>query len=193
MEFFTDSQPVSRNKSPHRVMFTWRQQLLLQVLCRWHELIKHCAVCLVTQSCPTLCNPIDCSLPGSLSLGILQARILEWVAMPSSMGSSQSRNQTQVFHVAGRFFTVWTLREAHFNISACILKKGLHYPDFRTQVHLFWVLSCFPPNGAVLWLLLLLKVLTQHCSPYSKKSQSKKWGGNLLETCSGKVIPRGFL
>ena len=45
-------------------------------------------------------------------MGILQARILEWVAMPSSRGSSQPKNQTQVSHIAGRFFTVWATREA---------------------------------------------------------------------------------
>ena len=52
-------------------------------------------LCLVAQSCLTLCNPIDCSLPGSSIHGIFQARILEWVAMLSSGGSSQSRDQTQ--------------------------------------------------------------------------------------------------
>ena len=46
------------------------------------------AVCAkALQSCPTLCDPMDCSLPGSSVHGILQARILEWVAMPSSRGS----------------------------------------------------------------------------------------------------------
>ena len=45
-------------------------------------------VCSVTKSCPTLCDPMDYSLPGSSVHGILQARILEWVAMPSSRGSS---------------------------------------------------------------------------------------------------------
>ena len=49
----------------------------------------------------------------SQSMEILQARILEWVAMPSSKGPSQPRNQTQVSHIAGRFFTSWTAREAH--------------------------------------------------------------------------------
>ena len=48
-------------------------------------------VCLVVQSCPTLCDPMDCRLPGSSVHRILQARILEWVVMPSSRGSSQSR------------------------------------------------------------------------------------------------------
>ena len=56
---------------------------------------------LVAQSCPTLCNPRDCSPPGSSVHGILQTRILEWVAMPSSRGSSQPRNRTQVSRLAG--------------------------------------------------------------------------------------------
>ena len=46
------------------------------------------------QSCPTLCNPMDCGPPGSSVHGILQARIMEWVAMPSSRGSSWHRNRT---------------------------------------------------------------------------------------------------
>ena len=46
---------------------------------------------LVAQSCPTLCDPVDCSLPGSSVLGILQARLLEWVAIPFFRGSSQPR------------------------------------------------------------------------------------------------------
>ena len=54
-----------------------------------------CVLCLVTQLCPTLCDPMDCSLPGSsLSMGILQARILECVAISFSRGSSQPRDQT---------------------------------------------------------------------------------------------------
>ena len=60
---------------------------------------------LVTQSCPTLCDPMDCSPPGSSIHGILQARIQEWVAMSSFRGSSQSRDQTQVSHIARGFFT----------------------------------------------------------------------------------------
>ena len=68
-----------------------------------------CAVCLISRSCPTLGNPMDCSLPvysvhGQYSV---QARILEWVAMPSSRGSSQPRGWTQVSLIAGRFFTNW--------------------------------------------------------------------------------------
>ena len=61
-------------------------------MCRHAELL---------QSCLTLCNPMDCSLPGSSVHGMLQARILEWVAMPSSRRSSQPRDQTRVSYVSG--------------------------------------------------------------------------------------------
>ena len=61
---------------------------------------------LVTQSCPTLCDPMDYSLPGSSVHGIFQARVLKWVAISFSRGSSGPRDQTQVSHIVGRRFTV---------------------------------------------------------------------------------------
>ena len=61
---------------------------------------------LVTQSCPTLCDPMDCSSPGSFVCGILQARILEWVAISFSRGSSEPRDQTQVSCIVGEFLTI---------------------------------------------------------------------------------------
>ena len=67
-------------------------------------LLPSSLLCSVAQTCPALCNPMDCSPPGSSVRGILQARTLEWVSMPSSRGSSQIRNRTQVSHIAGRFF-----------------------------------------------------------------------------------------
>ena len=71
------------------------------------------ALCvLVTQSCTTLCDPMDCSPPGSSVHGIFQARILECVAIPFSRGSSWPRDWTQVSCIAGRFFTFWGTREA---------------------------------------------------------------------------------
>ena len=60
----------------------------------------------VAQSCPTLCNPMDCSLPGFSVHGILQARIVEWVTISFSRGSSQPRDQTQVSRTAGRRFNL---------------------------------------------------------------------------------------
>ena len=60
----------------------------------------------VAQSCPTLCDPMDCSLPGSSIRGILQTRVLEWVAISFSRRSSQPRDRTQVSYIAGRRFTI---------------------------------------------------------------------------------------
>ena len=62
-----------------------------------------------------LCNPMDCSLPGSSVHGILQARILKWVGIPISRRSSQPRDQTQVSHITGRFFTVWATKQVILN------------------------------------------------------------------------------
>ena len=59
----------------------------------------------VAQSCLTLCKPMDYTVHG-----ILQARMLEWAAFPFSRGSSQARDRIQISHIAGRFFTNWTIR-----------------------------------------------------------------------------------
>ena len=67
---------------------------------------------LVAQLCPTPCDPKDCSPPGSSVHGILQERILEWIVISFSRGSSQPRDGTQVSCTAGRFFTIWATREA---------------------------------------------------------------------------------
>ena len=72
-----------------------------------------CVLWLVAQLFLTLCDFMDCSPPGSSVHGILQARISEWVAVSFSRGTSQPRDQSQVSHIAGRFFTVWATREAH--------------------------------------------------------------------------------
>ena len=61
----------------------------------------------VAQWCLTLCDPMDCSLPGSSIHGIFQARVLEWVAISFSRGSSRPRDQTWVSRTVGRHFTVW--------------------------------------------------------------------------------------
>ena len=66
--------------------------------------------CSVTKLCTNLLSP-----PGSSDHGISQARILEWVAVPFSRGSSQPKDRTQVFCIARRFFTVWATREAPRN------------------------------------------------------------------------------
>ena len=78
---------------------------------------KHCALSLkkgkgsVAQSCPVLCDPMNCSPQDFSVLEILQARILEWAAVPFSWGSSQPRDQTHVSCIAGRLFTVTLEKE----------------------------------------------------------------------------------
>ena len=66
----------------------------------------------IAHSCPTLCDPMDFSLPGFSVHGIYQARVLERVAISLSRGSSQPRDQTQVSCTAGRCFTIWATKEA---------------------------------------------------------------------------------
>ena len=93
---------------------------------------------------------MDCSPPGSSVHGILQARTLEWVAMPSSRGSSQPRNQTEVSRIAGRFFTVWATREAllehnwsqDFMMKECGPEKIYIYLDCIMYCSRFWE-HCF--------------------------------------------------
>ena len=72
---------------------------------------SHAILCLVAQSCPTLCTLLECSPPGLSVHGVSQARTLEWVAISFSRGSSWLRNWTRVFCIAGGFFTSWATRE----------------------------------------------------------------------------------
>ena len=69
----------------------------------------------VTQSCLTLCDPMDCSLAGFSVHGTFQARILEWVAISFSRGSSRPRDRTWVSRLLGSRFTLWATREANFS------------------------------------------------------------------------------
>ena len=111
---------------PYWILSIPKQELCPFLLCPW------CLVCAPAQSrhlertpCPVAFwwwfshwvvsdswDPMDCSLSGSSIHGILQARILEWVAISFSRGSSQSRNWTRVSCIAGRWFTNWAMREA---------------------------------------------------------------------------------
>ena len=76
---------------------------------------------LVIQLCPTLRDLMGCSLQGSAVRGILQARILEWVAIPFSGVSSLLKDWTQVSFIAGRFFTFWAPQEAIINYNFIFL------------------------------------------------------------------------
>ena len=82
----------------------------------------------MAQSCLTLCDPMDCSPPGSPVHGIFQARILERVAIPFSRGSSQPRDQTQVSCIAGSLCIMWATGKAQFTpklfMKSLQLKRG---------------------------------------------------------------------
>ena len=74
------------------------------------KLAQYAYVCMASHV--QLCDPMDCSPPGSSVHGILQGGILHWVAIPFSRGSFQFRDGTRVFCIEDRFFTIWTTREA---------------------------------------------------------------------------------
>ena len=87
----------------------------------------------VTQPSLTACNPMDYTVRG-----LLQARILEWVAFPSSRGSSQPRDRTQVSWIAGEFFTIWTTMKAQRSVlcfrSATQAKTVLLFLMLQTKI-----------------------------------------------------------
>ena len=96
------------------------------ILLKWSE---------VAQSCPTLCSPVDFSPPASSVHGILQARILEWVAISFSRGSSRPRDRTQVSRIAGR----------HFLLNSCksnFLLKGSNIFSYAYWIDVF-LIQCF--------------------------------------------------
>ena len=103
----------------------------------------------VAQSCPTLCEPMGCSLPGSSVHGIFQAIVLEWIAISFSRGSSQPGDQTWVSCIAARFFTIWATGETLISrkrhcladivlASAICSMSGSHsasFPKLRERYH----------------------------------------------------------
>ena len=94
----------------------------------------------VAQSCPTLCYPLDRSLPGSSVRGILQARILEWVfPLSFSRGFSQPRDRTQVSCIAGRFVTIWEAR----GLFTVLFNWLPHFADFFADCILLHFLLFF--------------------------------------------------
>ena len=99
---------------PFHIFVIWKGNQCLDTI---RKPIIKCCLCLrekereVAQSCLTLRDAMDCSPPGSSVHGIFQARVLEWVAISFSRGSSQPSDWTQVSCIAGRFFTNWATRE----------------------------------------------------------------------------------
>ena len=91
----------------------------------------------VAHLCPILCNPMDCSLPGSSFHGIFQARILEWVAISFSR-SSQPRDWTWISCIVDRHFTIWATREVK-----PFVNSRIHLNDLCKMVHVNWDMCMF--------------------------------------------------
>ena len=106
----------------------------------------------VIPSYQTLCYSMDYTVHG-----ILQARILEWVAIPFSRGSSQTRDQTQVSHIAGGFFTSWAMREAQEYWSGFLLQ---------------WIFPTQELNQGLLHCRQILYNWVTRAAPHSLLSQS---------------------
>ena len=92
----------------------------------------------VARSFPTLCDPMDCSLPGSSVHGIFQAIVLEWVAISFSSGSSPPRDGIQVSRVVDRRFTIWATKEddgmkSLFLFLGCLLLIHFFKPFFESS------------------------------------------------------------
>ena len=119
-----------------------------------------CVCAQLLQLCPTLWGPMDCSSPGSSVHGILQARILGWITMPSSRGSSWPRYWTQVSCIAGRFFTaeppgkpwntsVWYPKDVNIHLSKlhsiCRTQRinpNINYGFWAIIMCLYWFIDC---------------------------------------------------
>ena len=118
---------------------------------------------LAIHSCPTLCDSIDCSLADSSVHGNLKVRILEWVPISFSRGSSWPRDGTQGSRTTGRFFTIWAPREVWkicrsakwargglWQIQRCpVDQAGKCFLEFRSWYsHLWWAMG-----GILMWRL----------------------------------------
>ena len=98
----------------------------------------------VAQSCLTLCDPRDCSLPGFSVHGIFQARILEWVTISFSRKSSRPRDRARVSHIGGRCFNLWATREAHPTYTTKrIYTRKVNGHWLALGLYNAWDLSCF--------------------------------------------------
>ena len=129
----------------------------------------------VAQSCPTLCDPMDCSLQGFCVHGIFQARVLEWVVISFSRESSWLRDRTRVSHVAGRRFNVWANYTVHGILQARIL-EWVAFPFSRGSSQ---------PRSPALWLDSLPAKPTREAQEYEWVSYSFSRGSSWPRNWTG--------
>ena len=131
----------------------------------------------VGQSCLTLCDPMDCSLPGSSVHGIFQAIVLEWIAISFSRGSTQTRDWTPVSRIVDRCFTVWATREVRkeswvpktWSFELCCWRRVLRVPWIARRSNQS-ILKEIRPEYSFEGLMLKLKL--QHFGHLMRRTDS---------------------
>ena len=148
------------------------------VLSNWPEVINLKVNNFVNRSCLTLCDPVDCSPPGSSVHGILQAGILEWVAISFSRGSSRPRNRNCVSCTTGRFFSAEPKTNISSPKSTSFLRR--YVPEVRFLYFHFYdnrdncILDNFPCLLTSFWSLFhfYISLIAHSVSSEEKKSSS---------------------
>ena len=168
---------------PRKQMLRWMLEEKKFLSSFFFSLLTNSYVCvLVAQSCPTLCNPMNCSLPGSSVHGVSQARILKWVAIPFSRRSSWFGDLTWVSHTVGRFCTVWTTWEAQLTPRIDQSGEETGWSDCNTDLTV-WDNSTGAPEKrlsigwAPWWAETLPSPLLPHCRVQSLAWASQKQQG----------------
>ena len=132
------------------------------------------------QPCLTLCDHVDCSSPGPSVHGILQARILEWLAIPFSRGSSQPRDRTWVSCIAGRFFIIWATNQemilkTHCRIQA-FTRDGSRWSAL--QASLFFLIGI---DDTVILIMFITFQSAFMCIMALFSSSFTRWGWEVLQ------------
>ena len=141
----------------------------------------------VAQSCLTLCDPMDCSLPGPFVHGIFQARVLVWVTISFSRGSSWPRDRTWVSCIAGQCLTIWATREAQTVVPLSSVQSlsrvrlfatpwiaarqaSLSISISRSSLRLTSIESVMPSSHLILYRPLLLSPISPSIRVFSNES-----------------------
>ena len=136
------------------------------------SLLAICFICMHAHSlwsCPALCTLMDCNPPGSSVHGVLQAKMQERIAVPSSKGSSKPRDQTCVSHTIGTFFTIEPLGKLHIEWQIWVNPRLLIYPR---PLHLSPLVTISLFSKSVSVFLLCIKV---HLNLFFFSDSSYKW------------------
>ena len=117
---------------------------------------------------------MDCSPPDSSVHGIFQAKILEWIAIPFSRGSSQPRNLTQVSCIAGRFLTIWATKESQTTSLQCVTLWHIHpYPGLTTDIVLPLPLWRTTSSNLELYFVLLRQYIPNDQNGWNREGERK--------------------